>query len=544
MTESKRPRAGMHWALPSSTIRSLLLVALSALLLIAGPAGTAIAYLYSPLQPRGYCGALLALEQAKLTAADGAADDHFGYMVAISGDTALVGAPFKSVDGQSQAGAAYVFVRSGASWSERAELTAPDGAAGDCFGRSLALSGDTALIGAWGKSVAGQSQAGAAYVFTRSAASWSEQAELTASDGAADDELGFSVALSGDTALLGAWGKSVAGQSQAGAAYVFTRSGRRWSQQAELTAGDVVAGDFFGRSVALSGDTALVGALHKTVAGVSKAGAAYVFTGSGKSWSEQAKLTAGYGAGSLELGCTVAVSGDTALLGAYHKCPQGLTFAGGAYVFTRAGAAWSQQAELTVSDAAAYDKLGRFVALSGDTALLGAYSHTVDGKNNAGAAYVFTRSATTWSQQLELTASDGAEGDIFGWSVALSGHTALIGASWQQLNGQRKAGAVYVDVLKAAPSLSLKAQPSSIKVGRTVTLSGTVKHFLSTDTKVLICRQAGKHLTVLKTLKLTRSGAFKWATKPGDRGKWVFVATYESGGVTYLSEPVSVTVHK
>ena len=189
--------------------------------------------------------------------------------MALSGDgsTALVGAPHKN----SLSGAAYVFLRSGTSWSQQAELTASDGAPGDQFS-AVALSGDgsTALVGAPFKN----SSTGAAYVFVRSGTTWSQQAELTASDAAAGDLFGYSVGLTGDgsTALAGARGKN----SGTGAAYVFLRSGTTWSQQQELTASDAAAGDFFGFSVALSGDgsTALVGAQFKN----SGAGAAYVFS--------------------------------------------------------------------------------------------------------------------------------------------------------------------------------------------------------------------------------------------------------------------------
>ena len=163
--------------------------------------------------------------------------------MALSGDTALVGACEQDRRRQDHAGAAYVFTRSGTSWSQQAELTASDAAANDNFGSSVALSGDTALVGAYDKTVGGKRGAGAAYVFTRSGTSWSQQAELTASDAAAGDWFGNSVALSGDTALVGAYGKTVGGQNSAGAAYVFTRSGTSWSQQAELSAADAAGND-------------------------------------------------------------------------------------------------------------------------------------------------------------------------------------------------------------------------------------------------------------------------------------------------------------
>ena len=211
--------------------------------------------------------------------------------MALSGDTALVGAPYKTVAGRYQAGAAYVFTRTGTIWSQQAELTASDGAAGDGFGTSVALSGDTALVGAPGKTVGGQIAAGAAYVFSGTGTSWSQQAELSDPDAAVEDEFGTSVALSGDTALVGAPQKTVAARYHAGAAYVFTRSGTSWSQQAELTASDAAARDEFGCSVALSGDTALVGAPCKTVGATNERRGRLCLHRSGTSWSQQAELS-------------------------------------------------------------------------------------------------------------------------------------------------------------------------------------------------------------------------------------------------------------
>ena len=202
-------------------------------------------------------------QQQELTASDGAANDYFGYSVSVSGDTAVIGAYGKISD----QGAAYVFVRSSGVWSQQQKLTASDGAASDDFGYSVSVSGDTAVIGADGNN----SLQGAAYVFVRSSGVWSQQQELTASDGAANDYFGYSVSVSGDTAVIGAYGKN----SFQGAAYVFVRSSGVWSQQQELTASDGAANDYFGGSVSVSGDTAVIGASGKN----SNQGAAYVFTG-------------------------------------------------------------------------------------------------------------------------------------------------------------------------------------------------------------------------------------------------------------------------
>ncbi len=302
-------------------------------------------------------------------------------------------------------------------WSQQQELTASDGVGGDVFGYSVALSadGNTALVAATGNNP-GQ---GAAYVFTRIGGTWTQQQELTAPDAEAFQNSGNSVALSGDgnTALVGD-----DGNSGKGAAYVFTRIGATWTPLQELTASDGVSFDGFGWSVALSGDgnTALV-----TAVGENDQGAAYVFTRSGETWTHQQQLTASDGATNDIFGCSAALSGDgnTALVGAYgHNFDRGT-----AYVFTRVGATWTQHQEVTASDGMSNDGFGFSVALSndGNTALVSAPSRNY----GWGAAYVFTAPEATWTQQQELTASDVLVG-AFGRSVALSsdGSTALVGA--------------------------------------------------------------------------------------------------------------------
>jgi hypothetical protein len=381
--------------------------------------------------------------EAKLTASDGALYDSFGLSVAISGSTALVGAPGKN----SGAGAAYVFTGSGGIWMQRAELTATDAAPGDIFGVSVALSGSTALIGAFRKN----SNAGAAYVFTGSAGSWTQRKELTAADAAPGDNFGVSVALSGSTALIGAFSKS----TNAGAAYVFTGSGSSWTQRKELTAADAAPGDLFGVSVALSGSTALIGAYGKN----SNAGAAYVVTGSGSTWTQRKELTAADAAPGDLFGRSVALSGSTALIGAYGKNSN----AGAAYVFTGSGSTWTQRKELTAADAAPGINFGSSVALYRSTALVGA--PTVN--TGAGAAYVFAGSGGTWTQRAKLTAADDAADGEFGSSVAISGSTPLVGAPG-------KNGAAYVFGLPYQQGrLTATGGAAADQAGLSVAISGS-----------------------------------------------------------------------
>ncbi len=269
-------------------------------------------------------------------------------------------------------------------WGLQQQLADPDGSFGDYYGLSAALSGDTALVGNYEEVPGDDTSAGEVFVFVRSGATWTKQATL--GSGAVGDYFGWSLAVSSDTALIGA------PDTAKGTAYVFVRSGTTWTQQGgALTASDGASGDGFGESVSVSGDTALIGAYYKNAG----QGAAYVFVRSGTTWTQQGgDLVASDGVGYF--GISVSVSGDTALVGANGSG----VIQGAAYVFVRSGTTWTQQGgDLVASDGAAADDFGGSVAVSGNTALLGASAKTVSGNTQQGAAYAFVRSGTTWSQQ-------------------------------------------------------------------------------------------------------------------------------------------------
>ncbi len=345
-------------------------------------------------------------EETQLSAGDGQAGDHFGGPVALSGDTAVVGA----WNAHHGAGAAYVFVRTTSGWTQQATLAADSGNPDHWFGVSVALSGDTALIGA---PMAGHT--GEAYIFVRHGRQWTEQARLSSRDGAPGDWFGRAVALYGDSALVGAW----YAHDHAGAAYVFTRTAGRWSQQAMLTADKGEPEDYFGTSVALHADMALVGAAGV----VANTGSAFIFTRQGVTWKQQARLSASDGMPGDVFGMAVALTDSTALVGAGDADCQ----RGAAYIFVRTEQEWTQQARLRAADGACRDRFGHAVALSGNTALVGAWY----ADDQAGAVYVFTRAAGRWAQQARLTAGDGGSGDWFGGSVAESGGAVLVGAGFK-----------------------------------------------------------------------------------------------------------------
>ena len=345
-------------------------------------------------------------------------------------------------------------------WVSWPDLTAVDGAAGDGFGVSVALSADgaTALVGAPIKVINGKAEQGAAYVFTLTNGTWGEAAELTAADGASNDYFGSSVALSADgaTALVGAYNTTIGNVAfNQGAVYVFTLTNGTWSQTAELTAADAASLDYFGTSVALSagGSTALVGAPQNSIGSSIYQGAAYVFALANGRWSQTQELTAADGASNDYFGSSVALSADgaTALVGAQAKTIRNNDGQGAAYMFTLANRSWSQTQELTAADGVAFDGFGHSVSLSADgaTALVGAQAKTIGNNVGQGAAYVFTLANGSWSQTQELTAADGATTDYFGWFVALStdGAMALVGASNKTIDGNSSQGAAYVFTL-------------------------------------------------------------------------------------------------
>ena len=407
----------------------------------------------------------------KLTGGGEEGEGELGFSVALSadGDTALIGGPSDDAN----TGAVWVFVRSGSTWTQQGpKLTAsgePGGedvepcedeageeSSGCGFGRSVELSadGDTALIGG----PRADRHRGVAWVFTRSGTSWTQQGtQLTGGEESGAGHFGRSVALSADgsTALIGG-GEDRGGR---GAGWAFTRSGSTWTPQgAKLTGGGEESGEgFFGVSVSLSsdGDTALIGAPGDS----GYLGAAWVFTRSGSTWTQQgAKLTgAGEESGEGRLGYSVALSGEgeTALVGG-RSDHEG---AGAVWVFARSGSAWTQQgAKLTAGEASAKGEVGYSVALSGngDTALVGAPRN--DGY--AGAAWVFARSGSVWTEPgTELTGGGELGNGKFGYGVALdsTGETAIVGG----FHDNRKIGAAWVFVGEPTPGPSEPETPQN-----------------------------------------------------------------------------------
>ncbi|MEP7287596.1 MAG: putative Ig domain-containing protein [Chloroflexota bacterium] len=388
------------------------------------------------------------VQQIKLTGNDTVANDYFGTLISLSGTTAVIGAYGKN----SQTGAAYVFTFTGGVWSQQAKLTADDGAVGDKFGTAVSADGDTVVIGAYAKG----GNTGAAYVFVRNGTTWTQQQKITGSDTITSDYFGTSVAINSNTIVIGAPGKSLG----TGAAYVFTRSGSVWSQQQKLTATGGTFTNGFGIEVALSGDVTIITAPGKS----SNTGAAYIFTRSGVTWTEQdPPLTASDGAAGDYFGTSAALDGTTAVIGAYRAN----NFIGAAYVYVNNGGTWGQQQKLTANDSTGHDEFGFPVSISGDTLIAGASEN-----NLLGAVYIFRRSGSTWTQQQKLIGNDTVSGNEFGVSAALDGSNAVVGDWFHNSN----AGAAYVFTLGTGAPVITSPNHATFKVGSvnsfTVTANG------------------------------------------------------------------------
>jgi hypothetical protein len=410
--------------------------------------------------------------EIRLTPSDAQSYLFFGHAVAISEDTLVVGATgyAHTIDEeyrQEVAGAAYVFQREGTSWIEGAKLTAGDAEIGDGFGHAVAIDGDTIVVGARLKNDAiGGNGTGAAYVFQRGGTTWSEQAKLTADDGAPFDLFGHAVAISGDTILIGARSADgPAGRRNSGAVYVFQRSGQTWTQQAKLINSDTEATDHFGHAVAINGDTVVVGAFgHDDPARGRNSGAVYVFQRHGETWMEQTKLTASDAKPYAQFGYALAMSDDTLVVGANQdsdalasdaaaQFPEGK--AGAVYVFQQKRKTWSEQAKLTPGDAEEYGFFGHAVAIG----------HTTDGdvvvvgEMWSEMAHFFQLREGAWTEISKLPPDDSATITALGKSVAASRDTAVVGARSYSERATRgdtatQSGAVYVYDLGAASAQS------------------------------------------------------------------------------------------
>jgi len=406
----------------------------------------------------------------KAVASDRAANDHFGYSVAISGNFAIIGAYWEDhnasgTDSLSKAGSAYIFAQSTDTWVLQQKIVASDRAADDLFGMSVAISGNYAIIGAYqeDEDASGANtliNAGAAYIFYNNGSSWSQQQKLVAADRYVYRYFGNSVAISGNYAIVGTEreDKDANGENsitQAGAAYIFYNNGLTWIQQQKVVAFDRASYDEFGVSVAISDGYAIVGAANESEDAngentIGNAGSAYIFVRSDESWTQQQKIVASDRGTSDYFGQSVDISGDYVIVGAYDEDEDtsgvnSLNSAGSAYIFVRNVETWTQQQKIVADDRAESNWFGYSVAISGNHAIIGAYREAW----STGAAYIFERDTTGWVQQQKIIAPVRIGYDCFGYSVDISGDNAIVGAYQEdkdenEENAIQDAGAAHI----------------------------------------------------------------------------------------------------
>ncbi len=465
-------------------------------------------------------------QQAYLKASNTGGGDQFGGSVAISGNTVVIGAVGEdsnaidingnqSDNSASFSGAVYVFIRSGDTWVQQAYLKASNTEAGDQFGRSVAIAGETIVVGAPveasnASGIDGDQndnsaiESGAAYIFTRNNGVWSQQAYLKASNTETEDLFGDSVAIEENTVVVGAWREAsnateIDGDQNnnsavsAGAAYVFTHNNNTWSQQAYLKASNTEADDSFGASVDIAGDTVVIGAWKEdsSATGIdgdqndfsaNNAGAAYVFTRSGNTWSQQAYLKASNTEADDSFGESVGIAGDTVVVGAFGKTStateingnQSIIKAGAAYVFTRNNSTWSQQASLTAS-ITGENYFGESVAIANNTVVVGSPGKNIREvvaddtiKLNNPSAYVFSRNGTIWIQQAILKAPNITNGfDDFGNPVSIADDFIVVGAA-----GEDNAKGVNSDQIDHSAFQSGAAYLFAIPTQQTIAIDG------------------------------------------------------------------------
>ena len=383
----------------------------------------------------------------KVTASDGNTADWFGFSVSVDSDYAIVAAPGDN----DYAGSAYIFEYNDGNWTQQTKLTASDGAAGDYFGSSVSISAQHAIVGAAGDN----DYTGSAYIFECNDGNWTQQAKLTASDGDAEDWFGQSVSISGDCAVVGAWLNDTRA-TNAGSAYIFYRNQggtNNWGQQAALSAADATAHDRFGYSVAINGEYVIAGAIgdDPNADFPNYTGSAYIFRHNGSAWTQLAKLTADDGAPLDRFGSSVSIDGYYAIVGARLNDDKG-SDAGTAYIFAPNDLDpnnWDQMAKLNASDAAANDYFGASVAIGAGHALVGAYGNDDNG-SNSGSAYIFAPNEidpNDWDQQAKLTASDAAANDYFGFSVAIGIGRRAIVGAYGNDDNGSESGSAYIFTL-------------------------------------------------------------------------------------------------
>lgn len=380
-------------------------------------------------------------EQEGILSSNTVSDDLFGHSIAMNGDYAVIGAPNYDSAAYSNIGRAYIFKRNGNRWVEQQIIEGSEGVTFSSFGSSVDIDEDYIIIGANGTMVDMTSGQGVAYIFKKSGENWVEEDILVASDGAEFDYFGFSVSISGNYALVGAYNHDTGGLSNKGKAYVYKRTGDDWQEEAIITDPSVLAFINFGRAVSISGNYAVIGAHKYNVLNGGHQGRAFIYKRTGTSWLLEEILNPSDGIEDLNFGRSVDINGDYAIIGAHNPLEDHIQ--GKAYIYKRSGNSWLEEAILIPTDGESSDQFGVSVAISDDYAVIGAYFHNTNGNLNQGKAYLYKQQGNNWTKYATLTAEDGAASDRYGKSVALTSAGIMVGAYLYDNADNQDEGKVY-----------------------------------------------------------------------------------------------------
>ncbi|MBK8809621.1 MAG: VCBS repeat-containing protein [Acidobacteria bacterium] len=463
----------------------------------------------------------------KVSSADSALSDFFGNSVSINGNTAIVGANGHAVGGNDDQGAAYVYVRNGTSWVLQQKLTMPtaDAQVAAQFGYSVAISGDTVIVGSPTQDNGGNIDQGAAYVYVRSGTTWTFQQRLRQSDGAAGDNFGWSVAIDGNTAVVGAYLDDESVYTNCGSAYAYLRTGSTWAEESRMVSSERTSNSQMGYSVGISGDTVIIGArLAQSSTSSPDFGSAYIFTpvaGTPRIWTQRSILTAPQRGAGDQFGFSVGVNGNTALIGARFDDVGSNVDQGSAYVFTGSGNTWSFQRQLLANDGIANDEFGNAVSISGDKLIIGAPQNS----SRNGKAYLFTGIGANWSQLPVVVAPDGSLNDLYGSSVAINGSNAVVGAVFDDA----RRGSVYF--LSGIPSAKSKLTADFDGDGKTdlsVFRPANGQWWLGRSTDGLIVHTFGNSSDILTPGDFTGDGKSDVSIFRPSSGEWFVLRSEDS----------------
>jgi len=371
-------------------------------------------------------------------------DNWFGGSVSLDGNTAVVGAWYDDCAAGLDCGGAHVFEFDGTAWGFDASLSPSDAANHDFFGLGVAVSGNLIVVGAPGHRCGTSSNCGAAYLFQRENGTWTQRCMMTAPQPNAEDAFGaYGVAVHGDTIVVGAYLRDGTSGADLGSAYVYRYDGETCQFEHELVPSNVVPGASFGISVALDGNTAVVGAFQENCAAGPECGSAYVFERTGTTWGEAFQLPRADAEAGDRFGYSVCISGNTIAVGAAYD-DEGIFNQGVVHVFERASTSWTRVAKLTASDAAMEDGVGNGVSISGDRVAAGAQGDDCVGGGNCGSVYLFRKPAAGWHDMTETEKIEAPNGREFGAAVALSNHTLLASTPFESCAAGGHCGAAYI----------------------------------------------------------------------------------------------------